>query len=185
VGILYNMSTPEEKMRNFVDRDVFSHLRNTFSDRSVATKRREYYTDIQWANLLRARMEKYKECCVIPGFDDPDVMRRRIQTTGALEFEDGIPLWTEVIMRGLCRDDEFQRLVIDDRLEPDYIKFDKVEIDEAWLSGLFLPGYYHFFDNLDNAIIKKSCCREAIQMTKKKLQSELAGLTQKGLEGLL
>jgi len=66
---------------------------------------------------------------------------------------------------------------LDDILEPGYIEYNKVHVEPSWLIGLFLPGYFHFFNNLDNQAMKRSC-REAIKAAKSILENVTDELDQ-------
>jgi len=89
----------------------------------------------------------------------------------AIQLPELLAILREIICNAPCRDEKFQKSVVDNMELPGSVDFTKLHVNNRWLAEISLPGFYHVysswrlgFPNLDKAV------PQIIQMTKSKAE---------------
>lgn len=61
-------------------------------------------------------------------------------------------VWVCHVESAIGRSPTFQMAVINEEITPGSYDFKHYEVDTDWLLGLWLPGFYHIFENFEDAI---------------------------------
>lgn len=61
--------------------------------------------------------------------------------------------WEHIVFTALLEEPSFQRVVLDQYLTPGLHDFNKLRLCKSWLMGIYLPGYYQFYDDVESGLV--------------------------------